>query len=188
MVRIMSLQRPLNFALTVVLGVVLSTLVVFTSARAHEVQPAIMDVTIGEDTLDITIDWMIEAAVAGLDLQELSDTNDADDPDAYDSLRALPPDAMAEELRNAWPGIAAQIDIAAGERRLPLALGTVEVPQIDNVELARISTLTLSAPLPADDTAISIGWDPSLGPLVVRQQGVENGYAGYLEGGESSPR
>ncbi len=165
------------------LGLWLSSLALVTIARAHEVQPAIMDVTIGADTLDISVDWMVEAAVAGVDLEGLSDTNDAENADEYDRVRALSPEALEEALRAAWPGIAAQISIAAGERRLPLSLGDVEVQDVANVELARISRLALSAPLPADGSAITIGWEPSLGPLVVRQAGVEDGYAAFLTPG-----
>ena len=43
--------------------------------------------------------------------------------------------------------------------------------------------MTLTAPLPADDSPITIGWEPSLGPLIVRQSGVENGYAAFLTPG-----
>ena len=179
----MGVNRPLSFIIKVLFALWLSTLALITTARAHEVQPAIMDVTIGAETLDIQIDWMVEAAVAGLDLEALSDTNDADNADAYDSLRALDPAALSAEIEAAWPEISSQINILAGDRRLPLALSDVQVPETADVELARISTLTLSAPLPADDTALTIGWDPSLGPLIVRQRGVENGYSAFLTPG-----
>ena len=179
----MGIKGPLGFLTTVMLGLWVSTLLLLTSARAHEVQPAIMDVTIGADTLDIVVDWMVEAAVAGVDLEGLSDTNDAENADDYDRVRALSPEALEEALRTAWPGIAAQVTVAAGDRRLPVALGEVEVPDVENVELARISRLNLSAPLPDDGSAITIGWAPSLGPLVVRQAGVEDGYAAFLTPG-----
>lgn len=167
----------------VLLALWVSTLFLVTTARAHEVQPAIMDVAIGADTLDIQLDWMVEAAVAELDLEALTDTNDAENAAAYDALRALPPDALSAEVTAAWPGLSEKITIMAGDRRLPLALGGVEVQDVENVELARISRVTLSAPLPSDDSPITIGWDPSLGPLIVRQSGVENGYAAFLTPG-----
>lgn len=161
----------------------LSTLVLITSARAHEVQPAIMDMTIGTDTIEMRVDWMIEAAIAGVDLEAVADTNDAENAEAYDALRGLDAEALAAEVRAAWAGIAPQITLMAGDRRLPIALNDVEVPVIDDVELARISTLTLTAPLPPDETPITIGWEAPLGPLVVRQAGVENGFAAFLPPG-----
>ncbi len=161
----------------------LSTLFTITNARAHEVQPAIMDVQIGADTLEIEIDWMVEAAVAGISLEALADTNDAEDAEAYDALRALDPAALEERLREAWPGIADQFLISTDGRRLPIALGTVGVEDTPNVELARITTLTLTAPLPPGEAPILVGWEPALGPLIVRQMGVENGYAAFLTPG-----
>ena len=163
------------------LAVLLSTLAAITPLRAHEVQPGIMDVTILPDRLDIRIDWMIEAAVAGLDLAEVADTSEAANDGEYDRLRALPPEALAAEVRADWPVIADKITIAAGDRRLPLALGDVTVPEVGNIELARVSVLTLTAPLPPNDAPLTIGWDAELGPLVVRQVGVEDGYAAYLQ-------
>ena len=56
---------------------------------------------------------------------QTADTNDAENADEYDRIRALTPEALEDALREAWPGIADQISIAAGERRLPLSLGDV---------------------------------------------------------------
>lgn len=178
--------HSVRLILKVLLALWLSTLAMLTPARAHEVQPAIMDVTIGAEALEIRVDWMIEAAVAGLDLETLADTNDADNAEAYDILRALDPAAMGAEVTAAWPAISQEINVLAGDAQLPIDLVSVEVPDIADVEQARISSLTLSAPLPADGSAITIGWDPSLGPLIVRQAGVENGYAAFLTPGMTS--
>lgn len=182
----MAERLPIGFVLKVLLALWLSTLLLITSARAHEVEPAIMDLRIGEDTLEIEIDWMIEAAIAGMDLEALTDTNDAENAEAYDALRALEPEALEERLRDAWPTIAEQIEIVTDGRRLPIALDAVEVPETSDVELARISTLELTAPLPPGDAPIRVSWAPELGPLVVRQAGVENGYAGFLTPGTAS--
>lgn len=164
----------------------LSTLAVITTARAHEVQPAIMDVTLDGERIEITVDWMVEAAVAGLDLEALADTNDAENADAYDSLRALEPGALTAEIEAAWPAIAGQINLMAGETAVPLALDAVDVPEVADIEQARISTLTLSGALPADDTAITVGWAQSLGPLIIRQRGIEDGYSAFLTPGMTS--
>jgi hypothetical protein len=167
----------------VLLALVLSTLSAITPLRAHEVQPGILDFVIAGDTLDIRLEWMVEAAVADLDLSEVGDTSEAENDGDYDRLRALPPEALADEIRAAWSGIAEQITISAGDRRLPLALGEIAVPEVGDIELARVSTLTLTAPLPPNDDPLVLGWAPSFGPLVVRQAGIEDGYAAYLSPG-----
>lgn len=182
----MVVNRPVSLFVKVLLALWLSTLALITTARAHEVQPAIMDVTIGADRLDIQVDWMVEAAIAGIDLAAVADTNDAENNDIYDDLRALPPEELTERLREAWSSIESQLLISANGRRLPIALNTVEVQDTPNLELARLSRVTLTAPLPPGDTPVTIGWEPSLGPLIVRQRGVENGYAAFLAPGMMS--
>ncbi|MEM6385534.1 MAG: HupE/UreJ family protein [Pseudomonadota bacterium] len=179
----MGKNLPLSFVFKVLLALWVSTLVAITTARAHEVQPAIMDISIGEETLAIEVDWMVEAAVAGLDLTNLADTNDADNAEGYDALRALPSAEFADRIRAAWPTIENQLQIMSGDRRLPVALEAVEVQDTADFELPRISRLTLAAPLPAGDLPIVIGWEPALGPLIVRQTDIENGYAAFLTPG-----
>ena len=95
-----------------------SSLGIVTPTRAHEVQPTVMDLTISPERIEITAEWMIEAAVAGLDLADLADTSDAENDDEYDRLRALPPAEMDEALRRVWPGIADKIRLETGGARL----------------------------------------------------------------------
>lgn len=180
------MSKPFMFALKLLLVSVVSSVTAFTPLRAHEVQPIIMDVALSEDRIEITADWMIEAAVSGLDLAELTNTTDAENDDEYDRLRALPPDEFAAAIREAWPGIAARFVLNAGETGIIPELVDVAVPEVGNLELARTSRLTLSAVLPADNTPIVLGLTPDLGPLVVRQRDVEDGYAAFLTPGSLS--
>ena len=179
----MIMDRPFGLWLRVIVLALLSTLALVTGPRAHEVQPVVVDMTIADDRVDLIVQWMVEAAVAAVDLADLSDTSEAPNDEEYDRLRALDPDAMEDAVRAAWPGIAEQIELAAGDERLPLDLVEVEVPEVGNVEIARISTLTLAAPLPPGDTPLTFRAAPALGPFVLRQQGVEDGYADFLAPG-----
>lgn len=163
----------------------LSTLTALIPARAHEVQPGILDFTVSDNTVGITLEWMIEAATSGLNLQTLQNTQDAENDSEYDRLRALEPAAMQDAFTAIWPSLADRINVLDGDTRLPLTLNSVQVPPVGNLDLPRMSTVTLSAPL-AGAGPLTIGWDPSLGPLVVRQSGVENGYAAFLTPGQTS--
>ncbi len=145
-----------------------------------------MDVRVSPERVEIKAEWMIEAAVAGLDLANLEDTSGADNDDEYDRLRALEPDALAEAIRAAWPTISAQFVLNAGDTGVVPELVDVDIPEVGNTEIARISTLTLAATLPEGDAPIVIGWTPELGALVVRQIGVEDGYADFLTPGSLS--
>ncbi|MDJ1006902.1 MAG: HupE/UreJ family protein [Paracoccaceae bacterium] len=167
----------------------MSTLLLLTLSRiagAHEVQPTVADISMETDRAAITLDWVIEAPVAGLDLEGVADTNDAAGADVYDALRALPPDAMVEAFDEAWPDIARQIRVFSGDTAIDLIVESVTVPEVGDAEIPRNSIVTLTAPLPPGGEGLVFGWEAALGPLVVRQIGVENGYAAFLENGRLS--
>ena len=170
----------------VLFALILSSLVAVTPARSHEVQPGVMDIEIEGDTLRVYVEWMIEAAVGGIDLDGIQDTNDAANEDDYLRLRALPPDEMAEAFRAAWPDLSRKMTFRAGDTALDPELAGITVPEVGNVEVARISTVELTMPLPAGDDPLVIGWTADLGPLIVRQRTVEDGYAGFLTSGDLS--
>ena len=187
----MLVSRTKFIALRVFLWLAMSSAAIasFTAASsAHEVQPAVADISLSADSAEIVIDWNIEAPVAGVDLEGLEDTNASDRAEVYDALRVLDPDAMRAAFEEAWPGIAAQITLQAGGQNIDFAVQSVRVAEIGNVDLARISEVTLAAELPADNSRVVFGWQPSLGPLVIRQSAIEGGYSTFLvSGGVSDP-
>lgn len=155
-------------------------------ARGHEVQPAVADVTLGADRLDMEIRMPLEAPVAGIDLENLFNTNDAENSAAYDRLRALDPFQMEAAFRREWARLREKITIRAGDANIPPEIASVEIPPAGNTELPRMSVLRLTAALPPDGSDVEIGWTGDLGVLVLRQMGVENGYTGYLTNGALS--
>ncbi len=175
----------------VVLGLVMSTLVAVLialalPARAHEVRPAIADMTQDGSRLVFDVRLNLEGVLAGIDLSAVADTNEAAEADRYDALRALSDSALADEARADWPGIAAGIGILAGPDRLtPMLSGIVVEPQ-QNTDLPRDTILSFTVDLPAGADAVTVGWARSYGTLVLRQQGVDDPYTGYLEAGATS--
>lgn len=146
-------------------------------------QPAIADITLGPDRAEIVLRMNIEAPAAGLNLEGLFNTNDAENADEYDRLRALPPPDLETAFRRAWPGIRDRITLTAGDTAAVPEIVSFRIPEVGNVELPRSSTVTLAAALPPDGSSVVFGWEGSLGPVVVRQMGVENGYTGFLTNG-----
>ena len=164
----------------------LSTLITINFAQAHEVQPSVADLTIGETEVELELDWVLEAPIAGLDLQGIANTNDAVGAEDYDALREFEPADREAAFRGAWPSISEGVTLSAGDTALPLEISNLRIPDVGNTELARISRVTLTAALPAGDSAVTLSWAPQYGPLVVRQQGVENGYTTFLSSGGST--
>ena len=173
--------------ITTLFTTLLAGLLAPTSARAHEVLPAIADLETAGDRLTLRVEAAVEGWLAGIDLSEVADTNEAAEADTYDSLRALGPADLRDRFESFWPELAAMMRLAADGAPLDLALDAVEVPDTDSVETARITTFTASAALPADAEAVTFGWDRELGALVIRQQGVPEPFDGYLEPGDTTP-
>lgn len=172
--------------LRVALAALLSSMAAITPLSAHEVQPGVMDVEMQGDALDLYVEWILEAPVAGLNLDGLQDTNEAEGAETYDQLRALDPEALAAQFTAAWPDLSQKITVTAGDDPVALTLEDVDVPETGDLDLARTSTVHLTATLPPNDAPLVIGWTADLGPLVVRQRNVDGGYAGYLTGGQLS--
>jgi hypothetical protein len=155
-------------------------------ARAHEVMPTIVDVEVAEDgVLGLQFRMNLEAFLAGINLDAVENT-DADAASAdYDALRALPSEALSARLPellerwNAHP-------LVQGDAPLSLRLVSAEVPDDVDFELPRTTLLALAADLPAGSRTLVFNWPAGAGAVVVRQQGVEDPFTGYLDGGQSS--
>ncbi|MEP2642779.1 HupE/UreJ family protein [Roseobacter sp.] len=155
-------------------------------ATAHELVPTIADLTVYDKaTVVLELRINLEAFLAGIDLDAVENTNDDDAGDAYTTLRALPADDLAALL----PGLIARwnaLPLAVVDSPLDFTQAALDIPQDVGADLPRISTLMLRAPLPDGGTAITLNWPAGSGALVVRQQGVDAPYTGFLNGGDQS--
>lgn len=156
------------------------------AASAHEVRPAIADVAIGATSVEIEIELALEALIAEIDLTGIADTDETDGADRYDTLRALPPEALLSALTSAFPRIAQSITLRADGTELSATFERADIPEIGDLELPRDSRIFLRADLPADESALIFGWDASNGPLIVRQVSGDQGYNDYLTNGDLS--
>lgn len=153
---------------------------------AHEIVPAIADMTQVEDRLAFSVTLNIEAILAGIDLSSVSDTNIAPEAASYDELRALEPDALTKMTIEDWPAIASQIRIEVDGVSVVPVLGEVVAGPVGDIEVIRTTDLTFTVPLPNGAQNVTFGWAPALGTIVLRQQGVSEPYTGYLEAGARS--
>ena len=172
------------------LAAILSTLLLFTSTLnvlAHEVSPSIGDFTTGDGKITLEIRLNLEAFVAGIDLDGVANTNETEQSGDYDSLRALEPAALENRLKDVWPNIRNGLHMRAGGADVPLDLVGIRIDEVGDVEFPRTTFLTLTGELPVGTTTINFGWDKKFGTIVLRQNGVDEGYTGYLTGGQSSP-
>ena len=154
--------------------------------KAHEVTPSIADFSVaqGQVTLDIRLN--IEAFVAGIDLDGMEDTDVSDRSERYDILRAMSQEEiepLVREFADSWIN---QISVTAGGP-VDLVVERIFVPDVGDVELPRASHLILGGKLHPGANTVTFGWPKGAGDLVLRQQGVQDPFTGYLTGGEFSP-
>ncbi len=165
----------------------LLSMAVVQPAVAHEVRPAISNVTVTAATVEVTMTMPLEPLIAGMDLSVIEDTDTSPEADQYDTLRAQPSEALEAMLRAAWPAIAPQIILMAGQTRLEPRLTGVTIPDVGDLDLPRDSELRFTADLPADGTPVQVGWDSAFGSVVVRQVGGgDQAYAAVLTAGALS--
>lgn len=177
-----------GFGGRVILGLVMSSIAICWAAlaAAHEVLPALADMEVQGERLTFTVETPLEGFVAGVDLGAVDDTNAAPEADTYDALRALGAEEMAARFRAFWPEMAEEIDIEIDGVRAAPELDKVVVPEPGDLSLPRPAMLQFFVPLPENAQTVRVGWDAAFGTLVLRQQGVEAPYDGYLEAGAVS--
>ncbi|MEM9436623.1 MAG: HupE/UreJ family protein, partial [Pseudomonadota bacterium] len=153
------------------------------SSRAHETIPAIANVSVGPELFEAEILLNAEALLAGVDLSTYSDTNDAPEADAYDALRALPPEELGGVFETAWPELSAGFML---EGAGALSLNGVQVSVPPSEELARETLISVSAPMEPGSEGVQFGWAAENGVLIVRQSRGGQVYAALVENGQLS--
>lgn len=157
-----------------------------TSAYAHEVSPAVADLSHQDGVVTLDIELALEGFLARIDLSSVKDTNESEAASRYDKLRSLEGPELEVEFERFWPLMAPRLRFSSNSFPLTPELGDVSVPDVGNIDLPRLSQIRVTAVLPAGARNVDIGWDREFGALVLRQVDVENPYEAYLAAGVSS--
>jgi len=184
------MKHPFLVCAKLMLLALLSTLFLGAGTKpgaAHEVLPTIADLRVlGDGTLQLDVRVNLEAFLAGVDLDNIDNTDvDAAAAD-YDALRALPAEdiaARAAEVVEAWSAH----PLVMVERPVALTLESVSVPEDIDFELPRVAEMRLTGVLPQGVTEVTIQWPSGAGALALRQQDVAAPFTGLLQGGGSTP-
>jgi hypothetical protein len=157
------------------------------AVQAHEVKPTIADLTVAEGRAVLALEINLEALLAGIDLDTVEDTDNAENAGDYDALRSLPAARIAARAPELLPNWNSLPLLSVNGAAVPLESVMIEVPEGIDAELPRDSLWRLEAAVPAGAEQVQVTWPDGAGALVLRQQGVEDPYTGYLAGGEKSP-
>lgn len=156
------------------------------AAEAHEILPAITDMEREGTALRFETRLNLEALLAGIDLATVANSDLAPEAADYDELRQLSPSRLQTRFKEFWPAMAGDIRIRVDGKVLRPVLDGVAVPEVGDARLTRASILRFHVEIPEGAHLVEMGWAAGYGAMVLRQNGVAEGYAGYLEPGEPS--
>ena len=156
----------------VILTYLMLALGVATSgAYAHEVRPGIVDVIIQKNgQIELQIKLNLEAVIAGIGAGN-QDTDQSENSDKYDSIRAYEPDKLKEAFNTVERSFLNSLNLKSDGERLPLEIIAVDVPTVGDVDLSRTTILKLISTLPTGAKFFTWSWAEVLGSSVVRVKG-----------------
>jgi len=163
---------------------IVAVLVWITGAIAHEVRPAIGDISVAEGEVRFTVTLNGEALVAGADLDGIENTDALENAEEVDALRALSPEDLSQRLKDRVPDFVNAMQFRIDDQPVAFEITQVDVAEVGNTDLPRDTLLTFTTDAPAGAKAFAVTWPAGMGALVLRQQGVEDPYTGYLDGGQ----
>ncbi|MCR8827213.1 HupE/UreJ family protein [Pseudosulfitobacter koreensis] len=161
-------------------------LTVASSGHAHEIMPTVADISNEGSTLTLQLRANVEAFLAGIDMDAITDTDTAAQAEDYDALRARP----VEEIEGLLDGLIADWNavpmVRSDGAAVPLSLFDFQVAEAPDPQAPRQSLLTMTGQLPAGASEVTVFWPDGQGALVLRQQGVDEPFTGYIESGSDS--
>jgi hypothetical protein len=158
-----------------------------TVVKAHETVPTIADMEVVDGKIVFSMRANVEAFLAGIDLDNITDTDEAEEASDYGALRAL----EVDEIEALLPALIASFNeeplLVIGGESVDLNLTAFEMSVMPDLEQPRISTLTLNGAVPSGARDVVVNWPTGRGALVLRQQGVDAPFTGYVDPGSASP-
>ena len=158
------------------------------AAWAHEIRPAIVNVTFDRDnhyTIDLAVN--IEALLAGVSPKH-RDTNESPNANRYNELRALPPAQLAPRIEAFMPRLLSGIRLEFDGQAATPRFVSADIPEVGDPAVARLSHLRLGGEVPAGSGAFRWSYAAEFGPNVLRLKRAEDSQitAVWLREGEAS--
>jgi HupE/UreJ protein len=161
--RIISIASTLR-AIAAIIGLCGGTFAGPTAA--HELRPAIATATLDRSgSIELRVTLNLEAYVAGIGAQR---SDSAEAPPEYERLRAAAPKVLRATFAPLAENFIAGLKLAFDGAAATPTLTDVAVPEVGDVEVARISTLVLTAAAPAGAASMTFAAPEALGTTVFR--------------------
>ena len=156
-----------------------------TNAQSHEVNPAIADILQKKDGVQLEIRLNIEALLSGIDLSNVSNTDEAKQSAKYDFYRGRSDIDLKSDFSEIWPSLETEIKIKQDNELVALRLKNIIVEGQENFDYPRFSTIVFFVSVDPY-RPFSFQWSKAYGDIVLRGPGSENGFTQYLQAGIES--
>ena len=98
-----------NFIFNVLLLIKILFLSLATTVHSHEVTPAIADIFQKQDGIQLEIRLNLEALLSGIDLSDISNTDEATQSAEYDFYRGMSAVDLKSNFSELWPNFKNEI-------------------------------------------------------------------------------
>ena len=156
-----------------------------TNAQSHEVNPAIADILQKKNGVQLEIRLNIEALLSGIDLSNVSNTDEAKQSAKYDFYRGRSDIDLKSDFSEIWPSLETEIKIKQDNELVALRLKNIIVEGQENFDYPRFSTIVFVASVDPY-RPFSFQWSKAYGDIVLRGPDSENAFTQYLQAGIES--
>ena len=166
----------------------LKTIIILSSQlSSHELSPNIVNLQIEKNRISIEFTTNLEAYLAGVDFSILENTNDHDNEKYYKILRKLNNSELTNIFLKDWDNFISLFFIAPedGTKLSNFNFSRIDTEDIDNTEVSRLSNIHFFIENKGMNP-ITFQASRTLGEIILRQTGVENGVTQFLLSGEKS--
>lgn len=175
-----ALAAGAGFLIIIVLGLA-------APAAAHEIRPAVVTVTFTDSGYRIALQANMEAVLAGVSPQH-KDTDDSPNARRYNALRALPAEALQQQIAAAAPRFIGALRVEFDGARVTPELSAIDVPPPGDLALSRNTRVTLHGAIPPGAQTFRWAYPAEYGSNVLRLQkeGAPEVVAVWLKDGAAS--
>jgi hypothetical protein len=163
-------------------------MVICAPGFAHEIRPAIATATFNKDgSYKIKVVTNFEMLLAGIG-PEHKDTDASPAANTYNTLRSLPADQLTKQIEEYGPRWLGGVEVFFDDVRVRPRIERIEVPQVGDLDLPRLSTVFLAGQAPTGAPMFQWRYDPAFGTSVLRVKRAEDSeiVAFWLKDGNKS--
>lgn len=155
---------------------------------AHEIRPAIVNVTFDADNhyiIDLGVN--VEAMLAGVSPKH-RDTNESPNANRYNDLRALSPERLRPRIYAFVPRLLDGIHMVFDGKASTPRLISAEIPPVGDLAVSRLTHLRLEGEVPTGSKTFRWSYAAGFGPNVLRLKRAQDSRvtAVWLRAGEAS--